>query len=52
MHTMKRFEDPTLIVILQKMRQQHGTKLTEAEWQALLDTELDVGEAKGIEPQC
>jgi hypothetical protein len=41
MHTMKRFEDPVLIAILQKMRQQHGAKLSEAEWQALLGTELD-----------
>ena len=41
MHTMKRFEDPTLIAILRKMRQQGGAKLSEAEWQALVDTELD-----------
>ena len=34
MHIMKRFEDPTLIAILQKMRKLHGAKLTEA-------TELD-----------
>ena len=44
MHTMKRFEDPTLIAILQKMRQLHGAKLTDAEWQALLATELDTAE--------
>ena len=41
MHTMKRFEDPTLIAILQKMRRLHGAKLTDPEWQALLDTNLD-----------
>ena len=41
MRTMKRFEDPTLIAILRKMRQQGGAKLSEAEWQALVDTELD-----------
>jgi hypothetical protein len=44
MHTMKRFEDPTLIAILQNMRQLHGAKLTDAQWQALLATELDTAE--------
>ena len=44
MLTMQRFEDPTLIVILQKMRTKHGCKLTEAEWQALLATEVDVAQ--------
>jgi hypothetical protein len=42
MHTMKRFEDPILISILQKMRHLGGQKLLESEWQALLRTELDV----------
>ena len=41
MHTMKRFNDPTLIAILHKMRQLGGAKLSDAEWQSLLDTELD-----------
>ena len=41
MHTMKRFEDPTLISILQTMRKRQGAKLTNGEWQALLDTELE-----------
>mgnify|MGYP003311580169 CR=1 FL=1 len=42
MHTMKRFEDPVLVSILQKMRHAGGKKLLQDEWQALLDTELDV----------
>ena len=42
MHTMKRFEDATLIAILQKMRTAGGLKLSQSEWQALLNTELDV----------
>jgi hypothetical protein len=41
MHTMKRFDDPTLVTILHKMRQTGGAKLTEREWQALSDTGLD-----------
>ena len=41
METMKRFKDPVLIAILQKMRKTGGAKLTEQEWQALLSTELD-----------
>ena len=41
MHTMKRFEDPILVAILQKMRQTGGAKLTDSEWQSLLSTELD-----------
>jgi hypothetical protein len=44
MHTMKRFEDPTLIAILQKMREQMGAKLSDGEWHALLDTELDAAQ--------
>ncbi len=44
METMKRFQDPTLIAILEKMRRPKGAKLTEQEWQALLDTELDVSQ--------
>ena len=43
MHTMKRFEDPVLVSILQKMRQTGGSKLTDNEWKSLLDTELDTG---------
>ena len=42
MHTMKRFEDPVLVSILQKMRHAGGKKLLQDEWQALLDAELDV----------
>ena len=42
MHTMKRFKDPTLIAILKKMRTAGGLKLSQDEWQALLNTELDV----------
>ena len=41
MHTMKRFDDPTLIAILKRMRQPGGAKLSAAEWQTLLDTEID-----------
>ena len=42
MHAMKRFEDATLIAILKKMRTPGGRKLSQSEWQALLNTELDV----------
>ena len=42
MLTMKRFEDPTLLAILGKMRTTGGCQLSRAEWQALLATELDV----------
>ena len=41
MHTMKRFQDPVPISILQKMRHAGGKKLLDDEWQALLNTELD-----------
>ena len=41
METMKRFTDPVLIRILQKMRQPKGATLTDQEWQALQNTELD-----------
>jgi hypothetical protein len=44
MRSMKRFEDPTLVAILQKMRAQTGAKLSDAEWRALLDTELDAAQ--------
>ena len=44
MHTMKRFKDPTLIAILKKMRTPGGRELTQGEWQALLNTELDVAQ--------
>jgi hypothetical protein len=33
METMKRFHDPVLIAILQKMRKPKGAKLTAEEWQ-------------------
>ena len=42
METMKRFKDPVLMAILQKMRQKGGAKLTRQEWEALIHTELDV----------
>ena len=42
MHTMKRFDDAKLIAILKKMRTPGGHKLSQSDWQALLDTELDV----------
>ena len=42
METMKRFTDPLLIAILEKMRRPKGAKLTGVEWQALLSTEIDV----------
>ena len=42
MHTMKRFKDPTLIAIVKKMRTAGGLKLSESEWEALQNTELDV----------
>ena len=48
METMKRFTDPTLISILQKMHTTEGAKLTEQEWQAL--TELDVSQL-GRDPE-
>ena len=38
---MKRFKDPTLITILKKMRTAGGKKLSEIEWEALLNTEID-----------
>ena len=41
METMKRFTEPVLITILHKMRQPKGAKLTDQEWQALQNTELD-----------
>ena len=41
MHTMKRFEDPVLVSILQKMRHPGGKQLLDNEWEALLATELD-----------
>ena len=44
MHTMKRFEDATLIAILKKMRTPGGLKLSQSEWQALQNTEIDVEE--------
>ncbi len=43
MHTMQRFEDPTLVAILQKMRgPKDSAKLSDAEWRGLKDTEVDV----------
>ena len=44
METMKRFKDPTLVAILQKMRRLGGAALTEQEWQALLNTEVDAAQ--------
>ena len=44
METMKRFQDPILISILRKMRQTKGAKLTNQEWDALLNTEVDVSQ--------
>ena len=41
MHTMKRFNDTVLVSILSKMRKTGGSKLSELEWQALMDTEVD-----------
>jgi hypothetical protein len=37
MHTMKRFNDTVLVSILSKMRKAGGSKLSELEWQALMD---------------
>ena len=38
MHAMKRFEGPTLVAILQKMRgPKDSAKLSDAEWRALKD---------------
>ena len=44
MKTMKRFKDPVLVTILEKMRRTNGAKLSEQEWQALLNTEIDASE--------
>ncbi len=44
METMKRFTDPTLIAILQKMRKRGGAKLTDQQWQALFATEVDASQ--------
>ena len=41
MQTMMRFRDPVLRIILAKMREPHGRKLTNDEWEALRNTELD-----------
>jgi hypothetical protein len=41
MHTMKRFTDPVLMSILNKMRKMNGSKLTEEEWQAVVNTRID-----------
>ena len=49
METMKRFQDPVLVAILQKLRQTNGSKLLDLEWQALLKTELDVSQ---LEPEA
>ena len=38
-HTAMRFTDETLVGILQTMRTPGGKKLTNQQWQALLDTE-------------
>ena len=44
METMMRFRDPILISILAKMRKPDGEKLSDAEWEALRNTELDTAE--------
>ena len=44
MQTMMRFRDPILRSILAKMREPHGRKLTNDEWEALRKTELDAVE--------
>ena len=44
METMKRFTDPTLIAILQKMRKRGGAKLTDQQWQELFATDLDASQ--------
>jgi hypothetical protein len=44
METMKRFQDTVLVAILHKMRCTNGTKLSDQEWQALLETKLDVSQ--------
>ena len=46
METMKRLNDPTLINILQKMRRQKGAKLSEDEWRALMNTEIDASKVQ------
>ena len=51
METMKRFQDPMLVAILHKMRRTNGTKLSDREWQALLDTELDVSQLE-LDPEA
>ena len=51
MHTMKRFDDEMLINILKKMRTPGGDKLSQSEWQALLNTEID-GEQLERDPEA
>ena len=46
METMKRFKDQTLISILKKMRQRKGAKLSQEEWRAPKDTEVDASKVK------
>ena len=41
MHTMKRFTDPVLVSILEKMRHVGGKKLLESEWRKLVATEIE-----------
>ena len=44
MKTMKRFTDPVLVSILNKMRTTNGAKLSAQEWQALQNTEINAAE--------
>ena len=44
METMRRFTDPTLVAILQKMRKPNGAKLSDQQWHALFATEVDVSQ--------
>ena len=41
MHTIKRFVDPTLLTIREKMLARTGVKFSSTEWRALQDTVLD-----------
>jgi hypothetical protein len=42
LETMMRFRDPVLIKILEKMRTLGGTTLSDEEWQALMDTNVNL----------
>ena len=49
LRTQKRFTDPVLINILEKMRRKGGCKLTSAEWERLESTEVEGGDLSGTE---